>query len=318
MSDKNIKFVITGAAGLVGSNLIKELTENGYTNIIAIDKNKHNLEIINKLFPSVKTYNENLSEPNFNKDLFKDAEIVFLLHAQITGLKWEEFEENTIKSTINVLEVVKQNNKAFTVFAGSSVVKSKKSDNYSNSKAKQEQLMIDSGLPYCVLRPTLMFGWFDPKHLGWLSRFMKKTPLFPIPGNGKYIRQPLYVRDFCKALIWCAENKPHGEIYDLTGAEKITYIDIIKTIKEIKRYNTVILKIPVCIFRILLKIYSLFSKNPPFVSDQLDSLIVGDLFSGDSFKDSFNINITPFKEAMRETLTTAPFCDIVLERSKNQ
>ena len=25
-----------------------------------------------------------------------------------------------------------------------------------------------------MLRPTLMFGWFDQKHLGWLSRFMAK------------------------------------------------------------------------------------------------------------------------------------------------
>jgi len=31
-----------------------------------------------------------------------------------------------------------------------------------------------------------MFGWFDRKHLGWLSRFMKKVPVFPIPGHGHY------------------------------------------------------------------------------------------------------------------------------------
>ena len=30
----------------------------------------------------------------------------------------------------------------------------------------------ETGIPCVVLRPTLMFGWFDRKHLGWLSRFM--------------------------------------------------------------------------------------------------------------------------------------------------
>jgi hypothetical protein len=47
-----------------------------------------------------------------------------------------------------------------------------------------------------------MFGWFDRKHLGWLSRFMKKVPVFPIPGHGRYMRQPLYGgRDFANIII---------------------------------------------------------------------------------------------------------------------
>jgi len=39
-----------------------------------------------------------------------------------------------------------------------------------------------------VLRPTLMFGWFDRKHVGWLKRFMERMPVFPIPGDGRMWR----------------------------------------------------------------------------------------------------------------------------------
>ena len=42
--DKNSKIVITGAAGLLGQNLITELLSQGYTNLTAIDKDEHNLE----------------------------------------------------------------------------------------------------------------------------------------------------------------------------------------------------------------------------------------------------------------------------------
>ncbi|MDR2408195.1 MAG: NAD(P)-dependent oxidoreductase [Bacteroidales bacterium] len=318
MIGKDKKIIVTGAAGLVGQNLIQELLSNGYTEIIAIDKNEHNLKIMEKLHPNVKTIMANLKDKGSWVDSFKDAETLFLLHAQITGLKWEEFEDNTIDSTKNVLEAAKKYEVPYTVFVGSSVVDSKKSDNYSNSKIKQEKLMIDSKLPCCILRPTLMFGWFDPKHLGWLSRFMKKSPIFPIPGNGKFIRQPLYVRDFCKAVIWCAVNRPNGKAYNLTGAEDVTYIDIIKTIKQIQKCHTIVLKIPIVIFRMLLRLYSIFSKNPPFVSDQLDSLIVGDYFTGDSFKETFNIDVTTFRDAMLETLTKEPYCSIVLDRTINK
>jgi uncharacterized protein YbjT (DUF2867 family) len=51
-------------------------------------------------------------------------------------------------------------------------------DFYVRTKMDQEDLVVNSGVPCVVLRPTLMFGWFDRKHLGWLSRFMKRIPVF--------------------------------------------------------------------------------------------------------------------------------------------
>jgi nucleoside-diphosphate-sugar epimerase len=112
-----------------------------------------------------------------------------------------------------------------------------------------------------------MFGWFDPKHLGWLSRFMAKTPLFPIPGDGKYMRQPLYERDFCRCIVNCIERKPDGAVYDVCGDTRIDYVDIIRTIKRVKGLHTWIVNIPYGLFSTLLKIYALFSGKPPFTAD---------------------------------------------------
>ncbi|MBE7942892.1 NAD(P)-dependent oxidoreductase, partial [Ramlibacter aquaticus] len=82
------------------------------------------------------------------------------------------------------------------------------------TKKTQEEHFLASGVAGCVLRPTLMYGWFDPKHFGWLARFMEKVPVFPIPGHGRYMRQPLYNRDFCRAIEWCLRHQPKGAIYD--------------------------------------------------------------------------------------------------------
>ncbi|MDR2437061.1 MAG: NAD(P)-dependent oxidoreductase [Endomicrobium sp.] len=311
---KTDKIVITGAAGLVGQNLLVELRSQGYENIVALDKNRKNMEILKSLHPEVTTVTTDLVERGSWETHFTGARRLFLLQAHITGSNWEEFQKDTLDSTENVLSAAKEAKVPFTVFAGSSVVHSVKSDNYSKSKLMQEEMTLSSGLSCCVLRPTLMFGWFDPKHLGWLARFMRKTPIFPIPGDGKFIRQPLYVLDFCKALIWCSENCPTGKIYDLTGTEDITYIDIIRTIKKIKKFKTIILRLPIPLFRFLMKCYALIFKKPAFVSDQLDSLIAGDYFSGVSFEENFGVTPTPFYEAMVETLTHEPYCSVVLHR----
>ena len=97
-----------------------------------------------------------------------------------------------------------------------------------------------------------MFGWFDRKHLGWLARFMKKVPIFPIPGKGHYLRQPLYAGDFCKIIISCIEDYSLNHTYNISGLEKMHYIDIISQIKNTIGSNTVLIKIPYKLFYLLL------------------------------------------------------------------
>ncbi len=37
----------------------------------------------------------------------------------------------------------------------------------------------------------------------------------PIPGHGRYMRQPLYNRDFCRVILHCVEHRPVGATYDI-------------------------------------------------------------------------------------------------------
>ncbi|HVH35732.1 MAG TPA: NAD-dependent epimerase/dehydratase family protein, partial [Tahibacter sp.] len=60
---RNDKLVLTGAAGLVGQNLVVELKAQGYTNLVAIDKHAHNLAILRELHPDVQTIEADLAEP---------------------------------------------------------------------------------------------------------------------------------------------------------------------------------------------------------------------------------------------------------------
>src|SRR3546814_13071813 len=98
----------------------------------------------------------------------------------------------------------------YLVHVSSSVVNSQAVDFYTESKKAQEKLVVEAGIPHATLRPTLMFGWFDRKHLGWLARFMKRVPVFPIPGSGRYMRQPLYALDFCDVFVACLRSRREG------------------------------------------------------------------------------------------------------------
>lgn len=314
MIDKSARIVLTGAAGLVGQNLVVELKLQGYTRLTAIDKHEYNLDLLRRLHPDVETILADLAEPGAWESSFEDASCVVQLHAQVTGKYPELFIRNNIDASKRVLAAAQKQHVPYLVHVSSSVVNSVVDDDYTSTKKAQEKLVVESGLRHVILRPTLMFGWFDPKHLGWLSRFMAKTPIFPIPGNGRYMRQPLYERDFCRCLVYCIAHQPDGKIYDICGDTRIDYVDIIRTIKRVQGLHTWIVHIPYGLFYFLLKVYSLLSGKPPFTADQLTALSAGDEFHGVDTAATFNVTQTPFESAVRESYCDPRYSDVVLRR----
>jgi nucleoside-diphosphate-sugar epimerase len=309
----NRKIILPGGAGLVGQNLVARLKQNGYSNIIVIDKHQNNLKVLKQVQPDIITEYADLSEPGEWQQHFENADVVVMLQAQIGGNDYKDFTSNNIDSTRLILEQIKLHKIPYLVHISSSVVESVANDFYTNTKKMQEQMVLESGIPCPVLRPTLMFGWFDRKHLGWLSRFMKKVPVFPIPGHGRYMRQPLYVGDFCNIIISCFENKISSGIYNISGHEKVDYIDIIREIKRTTGAKTLVAKIPYSLFYGLLWIWGLFDKNPPFTTQQLAALGAKDEFEVIDWPGIFGVPYTPFAKAIDETFNDPTYSKVVME-----
>lgn len=309
----NLRVLLPGGAGLVGQNLVARLKSKGYSNIVVIDKHQKNLEVLKVVQPDVTAIYADLSKPGSWQDQFKKADVVVMLQAQIGGNDYSEFVRNNVDASRLILDTIKKYNVPQLVHISSSVVESVADDFYTNTKKHQEKLVLESDISCPVLRPTLMFGWFDRKHLGWLSRFMKKMPFFPIPGDGKFMRQPLYVGDFCNVIISCIENKITTGIYNITGHEQIDYIDIIREIKSATKAKTLVVKIPYHLFFVLLWIWGLFDKNPPFTTQQLAALTAKDEFEVIDWPGIFSVPYTPFSEAIHETFCDPKYSKVVLE-----
>ena len=163
------KIIVTGGAGLVGQNLIQRLSKRGYSRIVAIDKHPANTTTLAKLNPDVEVIKADLAQPGTWERAFEGADTLILNHAQIGALDEKPFLDNNVTATENVIAATRRYAIPHVVHISSSVVNSMARDFYTESKKAQEKLVVESGLSVCVLRPTLMFGWFDRKHLGWLG-----------------------------------------------------------------------------------------------------------------------------------------------------
>ena len=306
-----IKIAVTGAAGLVGQNLIPRLKARGYANIVALDKHKANVAILRRLHPDIVVIEADLAEDSGWQHAVADADVVVFSHAQIGGLDEAAFTANNVTATQHVIEAVRAK-RPYVVHLSSSVVESEADDWYVQSKDAQEKLVVEAGLPVVVLRPTLMFGWFDRKHLGWLARFMRKAPVFPIPGSGRYLRQPLYAGDFCDIITACIAQRPSGT-YNISGQQKIDYIDLIRAVKEATGARAPIVRIPYSAFWALLWVYALFDRDPPFTTRQLEALVTPDVFEVIDWPAIFGVKATPLTAALAETFRHEAYSQIALE-----
>jgi len=99
---------------------------------------------------------------------------------------------------------------------------------YFSGKAKLEHALIESGLDYAILRPTVLFGKEDIliNNIAWVLR---RLPLFGVFGNGLYRLQPIYVDDLAKLAVLHGKTNIN-EIIDAIGPETFTYRDLVKQI----------------------------------------------------------------------------------------
>jgi len=299
---------ITGAAGLVGQNLIAQLGDAA--SIVGVDKHAENLATLRQLRPEATLIEADLAEPGPWQAAAAECDTVIMLQAQIGGLDWAEFERNNVTATHRVLEAAAKSS-AYLVHVSSSVVNSQANDFYTESKTAQEAVVDACGLTHVVLRPTLMFGWFDRKHIGWLKRFMERVPVFPIPGDGRYLRQPLFAGDFASIIASCIERELTGA-YNISGLEKIDYVDMIRLLRKVTGLRTPIVHVPYKLFWGLLAAYALVDRNPPFTTKQLEALVTPDVFEVIDWPAIFSVRATPLEEAFEKTFLDPVYSNVTL------
>jgi nucleoside-diphosphate-sugar epimerase len=307
-----VKIAVTGASGLVGQNLIARLKGHGRHTIVALDKHAANTRILREFHPDIQVVECDLAESGSWAQALDGVDSIVVGHAQIGGLVEAEFTRNNLVATERLLEAVAARGRCHLVHISSSVVNSAVVDWYTETKRAQEAMVLASGNPVVVLRPTLMFGWFDRKHIGWLARFMQRAPIFPVPGNGRYLRQPLFAGDFCEIIMACLDRRLSGSAYNISGLERIDYIDLVRALREALNTTTPVIRVPYSLFWLMLKAYAVVDRNPPFTTKQLQALVTPDVFEVIDWPGLFGVRATPLLEALHETFRDPRYAAVSL------
>jgi NADH dehydrogenase len=113
---------------------------------------------------------------------------------------------------------------------------------YFSGKAQLEKSLIESGLSYSILRPTVLFGKEDilVNNIAWALR---RLPVFGVFGDGQYKLQPIYVDDLAALAVEQGKTRDNCVI-DAIGPETFTYHQLVETVGEIIGKKRPIVKVP--------------------------------------------------------------------------
>jgi uncharacterized protein YbjT (DUF2867 family) len=104
---------------------------------------------------------------------------------------------------------------------------------YYQGKARIERAVAESGLAYMIVRPAVIFGLEDIliNNIAW---FVRRFPVFAIPGDGCYRIRPIFVEDMARLLADALEHEENA-VRDAVGPETYTFQELVSEIAALLR-----------------------------------------------------------------------------------
>jgi len=259
-----MKHLVTGAAGFIGSNLVKELLKNGeevigvdsFSNYYARELKERNLRgILNN--NNFKFIEADLFSLDLNQ-LFKGVNYIYHQAAQAGvrsswGDEFEIYNQNNILLTQKLLEAAKDCSslKKFVYASSSSVYgdttkipmqedqRLQPVSPYGVSKLAGENLCYlyykNFKLPTVSLRYFTVFGEGQRPDMAFhifIKAFLQGESI-SVFGDGRQSRNFTYVGDIARANILAAQKAPGGEIINIGGTDTVKLNQSLELIREI-------------------------------------------------------------------------------------
>lgn len=257
--------LITGATGFIGKILTEKFSKQNIK-IRCLVRNRND-----NLFKNIETIKGDLLDSNSLNIATKDVETVIHLAGVRDAKKIIDYKSNT-EGTRNLIDSCKRNQVKKIIFISSLNVTLPNLNNYARSKLESEKNVINSGLKWVILRPSLVYGRNDRSIINTYLNLIRKLPVIPVIGNGNQKIQPIFVDDFIEIIekVYINAEKYYHKIYTIVGPEVVSYNQLINIISNIFQKRIIKIKIPFWLVKTLSLLFPGFKdKLIAYMSDKV-------------------------------------------------
>jgi Nucleoside-diphosphate-sugar epimerases len=144
-------------------------------------------------------------------------------------------------------------------------------------KAANEKAVMESGLSYAILRPTVLIGKEDIL-INNITFLLRRFPIFLIPGDGSYGIQPVYVEDLADLAVEGIYSKDNYVI-DAVGPDSYKFKELVQLIGEKVGARRPIISLPPRLALLAAQFLSLFVGDVILTPEEVDGLMANLLVS---------------------------------------
>ena len=258
--------VVTGAFGYIGKYIAKGLLERGKeVRTVTTHPDKPN-----PFGPSVKAFPYNFEAPDRLAETLRGADTLYNTY-------WIRFPydgqtyESALENTRTLFRCAKEAGVKRIIHIGVTRATVASPLPYYSGKAVQEQILKDCGVPFAIVRPTLVFGKEDilVNNIAWLIR---KSPAFPIFGPGDYRVQPVFVENLAGIAIRHSEGAANITV-DAIGPETFTFLEMVRLIAQALGRRTWFVRVPPALGILAGRVIGLFMNDVLLTSNELKGLM---------------------------------------------
>ena len=253
--------LVTGGTGAIGHQLVKELVAKGKrVRVLTL----HTDPLVYKVCDIAEVVYGDITDAHSLQRACTGVSTVYHLAAIILTSDDQKFTAINTEGTRNLLAESKKAGVKHFIYVSSASTVYQKPTAYAISKRAAEDAVINGGIAFTIVRPTLVYDHDGGQEFLLFLAYLKKFPIVPFIGNGHSRKRPVYVGDLIAGLGAICDNKAaHGKMYNLSGGETISMRNFARLCLRILGMNRKpIVFIPVWICTAAADFFAKRSKQP--------------------------------------------------------
>ena len=291
--------LVTGATGFVGSHLVKRLRKEGLK-VRAVTRTPAKAQSLADLGAEVVP--GEIDDPASLEAAAQGCDRVIHLVGIIQEGRGFTFRSVHVEGTRNVLDAAKKAGIGHFVYQSAVGSREGAKSQYHRTKWEAENLVRASGVPYTILRPSLIYGPGDLFTIR-ISEMIKVSPVLPVIGTGRSKIQPIFIDDVVECLRKIVTSDSFlNKIYEIGGPDELTYEEVTKAIAAAMGVDRPVVHMPLFFMRTMAMVAETVLSKPPVTTDQLIMLQEDNVCSLRDIREVFGVEPVKFREGLSRFL----------------
>lgn len=288
--------LVTGGTGFVGRHLIARLRKEG-TPVRAVVRDPSKAQGLRDI--GVEVVPGDVADKPSLEAAAAGVERVIHLVGIIQEGRGFTFRSVHVEGTGNMLAAAKKAGVRQFFFQSALGSRPDARSGYHKTKWEAEELVRRSGVPFTILRPSLIYGPGDLFTVR-LSEMMRLSPVLPVIGSGRSKVQPVFIDDVAACIVKAVASGAFlNRAYEIGGPEQLTYEEVTRAIAEAMGIRRPVLHLPMLFMRTMARIAETALPKPPVTTDQLVMLLEDNVCDVKNIREAFGLEPVRFRDGLK-------------------